>query len=149
MPSITLHFENNGPLIVASNYWESELAAAGLLYLSANAGCFRLLVPQPQSTIISDMRPGAKHVVVSMLSKEKWVEKKKCIEWMVDDGSNTPWSCELSTAQVDCAGTPDDVGKKWIGTVWDLKNGQPHKCLERPAYFQIVPELPWLRKISN
>jgi hypothetical protein len=29
------------------------------------------------------------------------------------------------------------------------ENGQPHKCLERPAYFQIVPELPWLRKIGN
>jgi hypothetical protein len=29
------------------------------------------------------------------------------------------------------------------------ENGQPQKCLERPAYFQIVPELPWLRKIGN
>jgi hypothetical protein len=26
--------------------WESEIAAAGKLYLTMNAGCFRLLVPQ-------------------------------------------------------------------------------------------------------
>ena len=41
-----LKFENDGPLIVASNYWESEMAAAGKLYVSINAGCFRLLVPR-------------------------------------------------------------------------------------------------------
>jgi hypothetical protein len=35
-----------------------------------------------------------------------------------------------------------------IAFVWDFKNGQPHKCLERPAYFQIVPHLPWLRRIE-
>jgi hypothetical protein len=60
-----LTFENDGPLIVASNYWESEIAAAGKLYLTMNAGCFRLLVPQIQRAIISDMRPGSKHFVVS------------------------------------------------------------------------------------
>ena len=41
----------------------------------------------------------------------------------------------------------------WIvrldGKDWDLKNGRPHKCLERPAFFQVVPSLPWLRRISR
>jgi hypothetical protein len=41
--------------------------AAGKLYVSINAGCFRLLVPQGQHRVISDMRPKAKHIVVSML----------------------------------------------------------------------------------
>jgi hypothetical protein len=58
-------------LIVASNYWDSDLAAAGLLFLSVNAGCFRLLVPQNQRSVISDMRLGAKHIVVSMLPREE------------------------------------------------------------------------------
>jgi hypothetical protein len=52
-----LKFENDGPLLVASDYWQSEMAAAGKLYVSINAGCFRLLVPQRQHGFISDMRP--------------------------------------------------------------------------------------------
>jgi hypothetical protein len=48
---------NDGPLLVASDYWQSETAAAGKLYVSINAGCFRLLVPQTQHGVISDMRP--------------------------------------------------------------------------------------------
>jgi hypothetical protein len=45
-PRNVLKFENDGPLLLASNYWQSEMAAAGKLYVAINAGCFRLLVPQ-------------------------------------------------------------------------------------------------------
>lgn len=143
-----LHIENHGPLITASNYWQTEHAARGLLYLSVNAGAFRLLVPNVQRRAISDMRPGAKHVVVSMLPPDQWQDRQYAVEWMVEDGSDEPWSCHLSPGQIDRAPGPDDVGKEWLATVWDLKNGKPHKCLERPAYFQIVPRLPWLKRIT-
>jgi hypothetical protein len=33
-----LQFENDGPLLVASDYWQSPIAAAGKLYVSINAG---------------------------------------------------------------------------------------------------------------
>ncbi len=144
-----LRFENDGPSIVASDYWQSNLASAGKLYLSMNAGCFRLLIPEIQRAVLADMRRGAKHIVVSMLPKEKWREREFCVEWMVEDGSDTPWSCQLSPGQVDRAPNHEDVGKEWRGSVWDIKKGHPHKCLERPAYYQIVPELPWLRKITK
>jgi hypothetical protein len=88
------------------------------------------------------------YVVVSMLARERWRERDVCCEWLVEDGSNTPWSCHLSPGQLDRRPGPNDVGKQWLATVWDLKNGKPHKCLQRPAYFQIVPELPWLRRIE-
>lgn len=143
-----LHISNHGPLITGSNYWESEMAARGLLYMSTNAGAFRLLVPLAQRQIISDMRPGAKHIVVSMLATDQWREREYCAEWLVEDGTSAPWSCHLSPGQVDRAGGRDDVGKQWLATVWDLKSGKPHKCLERPAYFQIVPRLPWLKRID-
>lgn len=45
--------------------------------------------------------------------------------------------------------TAADQGREWIATVWDRKNGRPHKCLERPAYVRIVPRLPWLRKYEG
>jgi hypothetical protein len=47
-----LQFENDGPLLVASDYWQSPIAAAGKLYVSINAGCFRLLVPQRQHELL-------------------------------------------------------------------------------------------------
>jgi hypothetical protein len=131
-----LKFENDGPLLLASNYWQSEMAAAGKL-------------SQSQHAVISDMRPGAKHIVVSMLPRDKWADREYCLEWMVEDGSDTPWACHLSPGQVDRAPNHEDVGKEWRGSVWDFVQGRPHKCLERSAFYQIVPELPWLRKISN
>lgn len=144
----TLHITNHGPLITASNYWQTEAAQRGKLYLSTNAGAFRLLVPLSARRAISDMRHGARHVVVSFLPSARWAEGQYCVEWMVEDGSDEPWSCHLSPDRVDRAPTPDDVGKQWIASVWDEKNGKPHKCLERPAYVQIVPRLPWLKKIA-
>jgi hypothetical protein len=144
-----LTITNHGPLITASSYWSSELAERGLLYLSINAGAFRLLVPLSQRRMISDMRPGARHVVVSALPADQWEPKKFAVEWMVEDGTDEPWSCHLSPGQIDRAPGPDDVGQQWLATVWDEKSGKPHKCIERPAYFQIVPKLPWLRKIDR
>ena len=37
--------ENDGPELVSTSYWESELAANGFVYLTINAGCFRLIAP--------------------------------------------------------------------------------------------------------
>lgn len=144
-----LTIENHGPIILRSNYWQSDLAARGLMYLSANAGAFRLLVPAALRAAISEMRQGAKHIVVSMLPPDQWQPGAYCLEWMVEDGTDNPWSCHLSPGQIDRAALPEDVGREWIGSVWDAKKGRPHKCLERPAYCQIVPRLPWLRRIDR
>lgn len=144
-----LEIVNHGPLIEASNYWDSEAARDGYLYLSINAGAFRLLVPDVHRRILSDMRPGAKYVVVSFLPLKDWQDGEYCVEWMVEDGSSEPWSCHLSPSQVDRMPTPDSVGVEWVASVWDRKKGRPHKCLERKAYCQIVPHLPWLKRIEK
>lgn len=169
MPSI-LQIANHGPLVVSSNYWDTEHAARGLLYLSINAGALRLLVPHSARQCISDMRPGARHVVLSILQRDRWPDMLRApisadmvteqmsvpahptgyvAEWLVEDGTAEPWSCHLSAGQLDRIPGPDDVGKEWVATVWDRKDGRPHKCLERPAYVQIVPSLPWLRRIGS
>lgn len=143
-----LEIINQGPLITASNYWQSEAALHGKLYLSINAGALRLLVPLSLRPAISEMRPGAQHVVASFLAAPQWRAGAHCMEWMVEDGTSAPWSCHLSPGQIDRCPGPDDAGKQWIATVWDETSGKPHKCIELPAYVQIVPSLPWLRKIS-
>lgn len=144
-----LTITNHGSLITASNFWETGAALRGRLYLSLNAGAIRLMVPDNQRARISDMRPRSKYVVVSFLPAEKWREGAYAVEWMVEDGRGDPWSCHLSPGQIDRMPLAEDVGREWIATVWDRKNGRPHKCLERPAYVQIVPSLPWLRRIEE
>jgi hypothetical protein len=81
--------------------------------------------------------------------RDKWADAEYCLEWMVEDGSDTPWACHLSPGQVDRAPDHADVGKEWRGSVWDFVKGRPHKCLDRPAFYQILPALPWLRKITD
>jgi hypothetical protein len=51
-----LHIDNDGPLIVVSNYWESEPAQAGYFTCRSTQGAFRLLIPQSQRGFVSDMR---------------------------------------------------------------------------------------------
>lgn len=144
-----LTITNHGPLITASNFWRTEAARHGRLYLTINAGAFRLLVPTALRPAISEMRPGAKHIVVSCLPAAAWQQGQYCTEWLVEDGSDSPWSCHLSPGQIDRMPPAEDAGKEWIASVWDEKNGRPHKALERPAYFQVVPSLPWLRRIGG
>ena len=145
-----LTFENDGPLLVASDYWQSETAAAGKLYVSINAGCFSAcssLRASTRSFPICAEKPNTSSS--QCCQRDKWVDREYCLEWMVEDGSDTPWACHLSPGAVDRAPNHEDVGKEWRGSVWDFAKGRPHKCLERPAYYQLVPELPWLRKITG
>lgn len=69
------------------------------------------------------------------------------MEVMVEDGSNDPWSCQLSRDQIDRAPGPDSVGIEWSFSLWTRAGGGVHKCIELPAYFQLVPKLPWCRRI--
>ncbi|MDR1496979.1 MAG: hypothetical protein LBS59_01000 [Puniceicoccales bacterium] len=143
-----LKIENAGAEIVSSNFWGSEYSRKGYYYLSVNAGAFRLLVPQSQHAELEEMRRGARYVVVSMLPKKQWEPRKFCVQWVVEDGGEEPYAIQMSEPQIDRICTPEDIGKQWIASIWNLKKGVPHKCLERPAFFQIVPALPWLKKIN-
>lgn len=40
-----LELHNHGPLILGTNYWQTDQAAAGKFFCSVNAGAIRLLVP--------------------------------------------------------------------------------------------------------
>jgi len=144
---LTIH--NHGPLIRATNFFDSPMARAGMLYLSINDGCFRLLVPDCLRSSVSDMRIGAKHVAITALSSEGWVDGEYAIEWMIEDGTDSPWSCHLSTGQIDRALGAADVGRQWIASVWARKKGRPHKCLERPAYLRFADRLPYLGRIGS
>ena len=144
-PQDYLSIANNGPDIIETNFCRSAYGRRGLLFMSVNAGTFRLLVPPQLQSCIPDMRRGAKHVVLSL--GERW--GRQMIEWLVEDNSNTPFAIHFETLVCDRVFGPEDVGKEWRASVWDFQNGKPHKCIERPAFCQIVPTLPWLQRIDR
>ena len=128
-PDETLRIANNGPDIVSTNYCQSFYGRNGLLFVSRNAGTFRLLVPPQLQSAIPEMRRGAKHVVLSLGQ----MFGRQMVEWMVED----------------ILFGPDEVGKQWRASVWDFQNGKPHKCFERPAYCRVVPRLPCIKRIGQ
>lgn len=96
-PSL-LTITNNGPALVETNYWQSEFALKGLLYLSFNAGAARLLVPgQLEQQYFHEIKT-AKKVVIrhgkSAVGFPLW-------EIEFDDGSDSPFVVHLSDGQAD------------------------------------------------
>jgi len=139
-----LQIENHGPLLVASNFWESEQEAAGKFYLSTNAGAFRLLVPRSQEAAIAEMTTG-KEVVVS---RGPWpaVKRQDGLELLFDDFSDSPYALHLSIEAADRLPLDEDAGKEWLFTAWSApRRGRPHQVLQRPCWYRRVARIPCLQ----
>lgn len=141
-----LCIENNGGDIHATNYWQSDYAKEGYLLLTYNAREFRLLLPPALYRVIPDMRKGAKAFVVSVLHPKNREHGKAAAEFLVEDASNTPFTIHLASPQLLVMPDESAVGKQLTASVWREKHGQPKCLMRRPAVYQIVPKLPWLRR---
>jgi hypothetical protein len=91
----TVRIDNNGAEIVSTDYWLSEHARRGLLYLSGNAGVLRLLVPQAAHTMLAEMRTG-KRVTI-----EKSISVHGHWDIVFEDGSSTPYAVTIDPRQID------------------------------------------------
>ena len=91
-----LEIQNDGPLLVATNYWSSEHAARGYYYLSFNAGTGRLLVPSPMEHFLPDMA-AATHAVMTTGT----LRGVASIEILFDDHSGAPFAIQLDARQAD------------------------------------------------
>lgn len=93
--------QNNGADIVATDYWDSEHAAAGFCYLSGNAGVWRLLVPEAAEMLLPEIRTG-KSVTIEPslhLPGQAW-------DVVFEDGTDAPYSLAIDKRQLDRALTP-------------------------------------------
>ena len=140
-----IEIANDGPEIVTTNYWSTEHARKGYVYLSTNAGCLRLLVPEGSLPWLEDMR-SAREVIVS---RGPWpdADKDDAVELLFDDGTDEPFALHLSLEQadrlplatdVDTPGTPP----RWRFAAWTDQG----KELEFPARYRIVSKIPWLKE---
>lgn len=138
----TLEITNHGPLITATNYWESAAAEAGKIIVSPNAGVIRCLIPPSLYPTLGELR-AARHAVVSL---GPW-EGREAVEIMWEDDSDAPHAWHI-TADA-CVMVPGDPSPdQWVIACWVQKKGKPHKALERPAYWRRVPRLPCLQAVD-
>ena len=133
-----LTFANDHQNIRSTNYFDSESAAKGFLYLSWNAGAGRLLIPDNQLHILAEMRTG-KYVVVSA---GPWPEERRPngLEIMFEDNTNSPFSCLISIAQCDRVLPSSDEGGGFVITAW----GRNGLLASWPGKFRKVKRIPCL-----
>jgi hypothetical protein len=136
----TLQIKNHGQAIVASNYWDSELANDGNAFLSVNAGAFRLMLPDNQLAALADMRTGK----LVIISRGPWPAQQRddAIEVLFDDDSDSPFAIHIGTEQIDRLPLDANVGQQVTCTVWTRG---PNLALSLPARYRRSERLPDLR----
>jgi len=142
MKMITI--ENDGQDITGTNYWETEHAGRGLVYVSINAGCFRLLIPDARVSEIGEMRT-AREVIVS---RGPWPKmgRHDAVELMFEDDSDEPYALHLSTESFDRLPLPADRDRpgqepRWKLSVWTTSG----KALELPCRYRVVKSIPCMK----
>ena len=96
-----LTFENDGPLLQRTNYFDSQQAKKGEFYLTWNSGCARLLVPDNKKHQLSEMKTG-KRVIITAIPGG--------LEIVFDDESETPFLIQIANEQMDRVITKSDSG---------------------------------------
>jgi len=100
-----IHIANNGPRVVSTDYWSTEHAAQGLVYLSVNADAVRLLAPHgwpdvgdPRVTHASVQIVGAPSIGVAHV--------------VLEDGTPSPAYLTIDVRQCDRALPAADLGRR-------------------------------------
>lgn len=138
MSKNTILIGNKGPRITTTNYWGSSLEAAGIFYVSVNAGAIRLLVPRGFEDEVEEMKT-AKQVVVSR-GMDTQNGNKDSLEILFDDHSDDPF---VIFSPIEACDRPfTEEGPLTEFTVWTLKNGFPKCRITRRGVYRKVDFLP-------
>jgi hypothetical protein len=136
-----IEIHNDGPRVRSTNYFQTEHARRGYLYVSVNAGAFRVLLPQPRIRWLEDMRTASELVI----SRGPWPEQGRAdaLELLFDDGSDTPFMVTMLPEQWDRLPAQGDEGRDDLqGLIYT--QGAVLR-LELPVRYRHAPSLPWLK----
>lgn len=131
--------QNKGQAIVDTNYWGSEMAASGLMFLSWNAGAARLLIPDTMKSVIREMRTG-KNVIISRGHLQNG-DGREVLELLFEDYSDSPFSVQLSVEQCDRLLPESECGAKFNMSVW-TSGGMKMMV---PGRYRVVKDIPCLQ----
>ena len=127
------HLINHGQLILSTNYWETDIAHEGFLYLTANAGALRLLVPKCAKHLIKEMFTGRSVTV------EPSAFVANAVDIVFEDGTDTPFFVTIMTGQSDVKLMP---AKNVPFTVWTLEGMHMATNAEVTNTFSLVAFVP-------
>jgi hypothetical protein len=135
--SSLITIKNDGQEIVETNYWASDYFMRGAVYLSINAGAFRLLVP---SQIPIDDMVAADEVIVT---RGAWPEagKHEALELMFEDYSDNPYCIHIGSEQIDRPPADSDRHKSFVFAIWT----QDGKVKELPARYRKANRIPFMK----
>lgn len=140
-----IEVQNNGPELIHTNYWITKIARKGYLFLSINAGCFRLLVPPANESELKEMRTGE----IALITRGAWPKygKADAIEILFEDFSDAPYCLYLSSEQCPTMPLDRDIDKQDQPPRWKLAiytmNG---KLFEMPARYRKADALPFMKQ---
>jgi hypothetical protein len=136
----TFLIENDGPAIVQTTFWDTDMARNGLMHLSWNAGAGRLLVPDGLAAVLRDEVGGASEVLVS---RGPWREQgnRDALELLWDDGSECPFAVHIVAEQSDRRIPESQQGGGFFISVWTRAGLQA----TWPGRYRVVDVIPWLR----
>ena len=130
-----LSIKNDRANIVEMNYWDTDHARNGYLFLSWNARAARLLMPDALKGELKAMR-GAREVIISRGP----MHDQDAYELMFEDGSDNPYAMHVGLSRSDRVLPASEHGRSFIFTVWTREGEQ----LRLPARYRIVATLPCL-----
>jgi hypothetical protein len=135
-----IQISNHGPIVIATNYWDSELARAGRLYCSVNAGAVRVLLPRSKWADVNEMRTSQ----YCVLSRGPWPAENaaEAVELMFEDHSESPYALNLTNNSFDLLPAEPEPGRDWVLSIWIQKDGLPHKAMERVCHWRRVARIP-------
>lgn len=103
-----VYVENDGPVITKTNFWETDLNKRGLFILSANAGAYRLLVPDDHFHMYPEMLTAKEVVITRGVDR---LQRKELLEIMFDDHSQNPFVLAIAPEQADFCLEPKPEGR--------------------------------------
>jgi hypothetical protein len=127
---------NSAKEIKETNYFDTPHAKQNLIFLSINANCARLLLPDGLTDFLDEMRTG-KYVILS----SGIYKNKNAIEILFEDDSDSPFSIHIEAKQCDRILPKQDDGIELEFKVY-TREGEK---LNLPAKFRMVDKLPCLK----
>ena len=128
-----LQIANAGPVITQTNYWRSEAARAGFLFLSINARTLRLLVPAPVEHLLTELPA----VGAPAELRRGAVDGKPTYELVWLDDPTEPFVVELDQRQCDRQWPRAEDGTL-VPLVWYTQQGAEGVRERRRERIQIV-----------
>ncbi len=136
-------FIRNAPdsaALADTNFWQTEMASRGIVYLSFHRDTFRLLLPAALCPCLAGMRTAFECIV----SRGPWpaVGKSDALELLFEDASSSPFCLHFGVEQCGCLPSHDAMPAPVLScAVYTAPNDI---ALEMRAYYRRAPSLPYL-----